>query len=242
MIAALESGSVQQAVDSVRNAKFKTSASARTRSSAPTCIPTSRAKTRNRRPGMQGRPADPRYPAATTRGRHLLRGRLYDRAGHRRREKRRVQGIDRLAIGFSNNEGAPTVAALPPHRAAEEYEALRDASAAFAAKTGSAPVILQLNMGPIPQIPPPRRLDRRVLRSRRFRRRWRARFPHSTKLSPPSPGARPTIAVITSDDATYLETVAPLASAVKSRESGPHPARRRCPRRQRSRMARRRRR
>ena len=30
----------------------------------------------------------------------------------------------------------------------EEYEALRDASAAFATKTGAAPAILQLNMGP----------------------------------------------------------------------------------------------
>ena len=136
-------------------------------------------KTRHPRARVQGRPADPRRPAAATRWTHRVRRCLDDRASHRRREARRVQALaSPLAIGLSNNEGAPTVTALPPHRAAEEYEALRDASAAFAAKTGAAPAILQLNIGPVPQIPPPRRLDRRVLRSRRFRRRWRARFPH----------------------------------------------------------------
>jgi methylmalonyl-CoA mutase len=53
-----------------------------------------------------------------------------------------------LATGFICEETGPTVTALPPRRAAEEYEALRDASAAFAAKTGAAPAILQLNIGP----------------------------------------------------------------------------------------------
>ena len=81
-----------------------------------------------------------------------------------------------IATGLSNTEGAPTVTPLPARRAAEEYEALRDASAAFAASTGAAPAILQLNIGPSAAIPPARRLDRLVLRSRRLRRRWHARF------------------------------------------------------------------
>jgi methylmalonyl-CoA mutase len=53
-----------------------------------------------------------------------------------------------VATGLTCAEGGPTVTPLPPRRAAEEYEALRDASAAFTAKTGAAPAILQLNMGP----------------------------------------------------------------------------------------------
>ena len=121
-----------------------------------------------------------------------------------------------IAIGLSNTEGAPTVTALPPHRAAEEYEALRDASAAFAARTGSPPTILQLNIGPS--------------RNYRLRADWTSSFfaaagfavdgardfattAEATAALTTSPAA---IAVITSDDATYQEIVAPLAAAVKA--------------------------
>lgn len=125
-----------------------------------------------------------------------------------------------LAIGLANSEGAPTVAPLPGHRAAEEYEALRDASAAFAAKTGAAPGILQLNIGP----------------SGRYRLRadWTASFFEAAGFA--VDGVRDfssndaaikalvessaSIAVITSDDATYLETVEPLAKAAKSAKPG----------------------
>ncbi len=120
------------------------------------------------------------------------------------------------ATGLTHTADAPTVTALPPRRAAEEYEALRDASAAFAANTGAAPAILQLNLGP----------------SRKYRLRadWTAAFfeaagfavdgsrefatPEAAVAALASSAAA--IAVITSDDATYLETVAPLAAAVKA--------------------------
>jgi methylmalonyl-CoA mutase len=125
-----------------------------------------------------------------------------------------------IAIGLPGNDGAPTATALPPRRAAEEYEALRNASAAFAAKTGAAPGILQLNIGP----------------SRKYRLRadWTASFFEAAGFA--VDGARDfasnddavkalaeskaSIAVITSDDATYLETVAPLAAAVKAAKPG----------------------
>jgi methylmalonyl-CoA mutase len=127
-----------------------------------------------------------------------------------------------VAIGLPNSEGAPTCTALPPRRAAEEYEALRDASAAFTAKTGAAPAILQLNMGP----------------SRKYRLRadWTAAFFEAAgfavdgkrdfksqdealqALAESAAG----IAVITSDDATYLETVESLAKAVKAAKPGVH--------------------
>lgn len=125
-----------------------------------------------------------------------------------------------MATGLTHADGAPTVAPLPPRRAAEEYEALRDASAAYAAKTGAAPAILQLNIGP----------------SGRYRLRadWTASFFEASGFAidgkrdftgndeavaalVDSPAA---IAVITSDDATYLEAVEPLAKAVKAAKPG----------------------
>lgn len=120
-----------------------------------------------------------------------------------------------IATGLTNSEGAPTITALPARRAAEEYEALRNASAAFTVKTGAAPGILQLNIGP----------------SGRYRLRadWTTSFFEAAGFS--VDGARDFagageavealaatkagIAVITADDATYLETVAPLAAAGK---------------------------
>jgi methylmalonyl-CoA mutase len=127
-----------------------------------------------------------------------------------------------IATGFLCEETGPTVTALPPRRAADEYEALRDASAAFAAKTGATPAILQLNMGP----------------SRKYRLRadWTAAFFEAAGFA--IDGKRDfksqddaikalletgaTIAVITSDDANYLEVVEPLAKAVKAAKPGIH--------------------
>lgn len=127
-----------------------------------------------------------------------------------------------IASGLTNNEGAPTVKPLPPHRAAEEYEALRDASAAFTEKTGAAPAILQLNMGP----------------SRKYRLRadWTAAFFEAAgfavdgKRDFKSPEdalaalmeSQAAIAVITSDDATYLDTAATLATTFKAAKPGVH--------------------
>ncbi len=111
-------------------------------------------------------------------------------------------------------------APIPQRRAAEEYEALRDASAAFEEKTGSPPVILQLNMGP----------------SRRYRLRadWTASFFEAggfkidgatdfegTEDAVAALTASPAgIAVITSDDATYGECVESLAKAIKAAQPG----------------------
>ncbi len=123
-----------------------------------------------------------------------------------------------------SGESTPNAASssLPARRAAEEYEALRDASAAFAAKTGAAPSILQLNIGP----------------SRKYRLRadWTAAFFEAAgfavdgkrdfKSADDAVAAlaesQAAIAVITSDDATYLETAESLAKAVKAAKSGVH--------------------
>jgi methylmalonyl-CoA mutase len=104
------------------------------------------------------------------------------------------------------------------HRSAEEYEALRDASAAYEEKTGAPPTILQLNMGP----------------SRRYRLRadWTAAFFEAAGFKidgandfdtvedavaavEKAQKANTNILVITSDDKNYAECVVPLAKAIK---------------------------
>ncbi len=125
-------------------------------------------------------------------------------------------------LAVDHTPTAECASSLPPRRAAEEFEALRDASAAFAAKTGAAPAILQLNIGP----------------SRKYRLRadWTAAFFEAAGFA--IDGKRDfktiddavsalaessaTIAIITSDDATYLESVEPLAQAIKSAKPGTH--------------------
>lgn len=125
-----------------------------------------------------------------------------------------------VATGLTCAEGGLTITPLPPRRAAEEYEALRDASAAFAAITGAAPAILQLNMGP----------------SRKYRLRadWTAAFFEAAGFAVDGKRdfksaddalaalteSQAAIAVITSDDATYLETAESLAKAVKAAKPG----------------------
>jgi methylmalonyl-CoA mutase len=104
---------------------------------------------------------------------------------------------------------------VPQRRAAEEFEALRDASAVYKEQTGSPPTILQLNMGP----------------SRRYRLRadWTTSFfeaggfriDGATDFDGVSAAvdalkaSSASIAVITSDDATYQDCVEALAKAVK---------------------------
>jgi methylmalonyl-CoA mutase len=124
------------------------------------------------------------------------------------------------ASGLANSGETTSVTPLKAHRAAEEYEALRDASAAFAAKTGAAPAILQLNIGP----------------SGRYRLRadWTASFFEAAGFAVDGAhdfatiddavqafsASKTTIAVITSDDATYQESVVPLATAIQSAKPG----------------------
>ncbi|MGD7653882.1 MAG: methylmalonyl-CoA mutase family protein [Verrucomicrobiales bacterium] len=114
------------------------------------------------------------------------------------------------------SEGTLEIKPLATRRAVEEYEALREASAAFAGKTGAAPAIIQLNMGP----------------SRRYRLRadWTASFFEAAGFNVEGAtdfddvdaavaalaNSKAAIAVITSDDDTYQEVVAPLAKAVKA--------------------------
>lgn len=109
---------------------------------------------------------------------------------------------------------------FPPHRAAEEFESLRDACDAHAARTGSAPAILQLNIGPS--------------RNYRLRADWTSAFfqvagftvdgardfPEANDAIAALKDSPARIAVIASDDASYLDCAVRLATAIKAAKPG----------------------
>lgn len=215
MLAALESGSVQQAVEAVCKAKFQNIRRRKDKVIGSNMYPDLKGKKlavlspeckAAQAPLPSAEPAPISLSADATMMEQAIAA-----------AKNGASKISiAIATGLTNSEGAPSIPALTQHCAAEEYEALRDASAAFTAKTGSAPSILQLNIGP----------------SRKYRLRadWTAAFFEAVGFA--VDGARDfntnedaiaalteskaSIAVITSDDATYLEAVAPLATAAKA--------------------------
>ena len=217
MPACLENGSIQQAVQAVCQAKFQNIRRRKDKIVGANMYPDLKGKkldvlTPECKAGQVPPNATPPAPAPVTASMDAAMVEQAIAAANNGAGK----GSIAIAIGLSNTEGAPTVTALPPHRAAEEYEALRDAAAAFADRTGNAPVILQLNIGP----------------SRKYRLRadWTSSFFAAAGFAIDGAGdfataaeaiaaltkSQAAIAVITSDDATYLETVASLAAAAKA--------------------------
>jgi methylmalonyl-CoA mutase len=214
MPANLENGSIQQAVEAVCQAKFQNIRRRKDKIVGSNMYPDLKGKR------LAIKPADSRKSSAPPTAEALApfeKATLVEQA-----IAAALAGATTSQIAAACNPQPSdfTIPALTPHRAAEEYEALRDASAAFAAKTGAAPAILQLNIGP----------------SGRYRLRadWTASFFEAAGFAvdgvrdfattdaavaalTTSPAA---IAVITSDDATYQETVAPLAIAVKAAKPG----------------------
>jgi len=123
------------------------------------------------------------------------------------------------ALGGAAKE-CETVTAIALSRGAEPFEKLRAASARHAAKTGTAPLMFQANIGP----------------SRRYRMRadWTTSFfqvggfkvlgdddfdtTEQAVAAAAASGAR--MAVITSDDETYAKVVPELARALKAKVPG----------------------
>ena len=216
IVACLESGSIQQAVAAVCNAKIQ---NIRRRKD--------KVVGSNMYPDLKGKKLAPKtatapHPKAAPAGRCGFQPQAASSDGTLVSEAiaaatNGASSAD-LAAGLRSQTPAAglTIQPIPQRRAAEEYEALRDASAAFAEKTGGAPAIIQLNIGP----------------SGRYRLRadWTASFFEAAGFaidgsrdfktladaSHAAAGSKASIAVITSDDATYLESVAPLATAVKA--------------------------
>ena len=221
MLAGLENGSVQQSVEAVCKAKLQNIRRRKDKIVGTNMYPDLKGKklavlTPECKSAQAPPAASPPAPAPVTASADATMVEQAIAAA--------LNGATRMALaiatGLTHTDGAPSVTPLPARRAAEEYEALRDASAAFSDKTGAAPAILQLNIGP----------------SGRYRLRadWTASFFEAAGFAidgsrdfataaeavaalAASPAA---IAVITSDDATYQESVAPLATAIKAARPG----------------------
>jgi methylmalonyl-CoA mutase len=221
MLAALEAGSVQQAVQGVTKAKFTNIRRRKDKIVGANMYPDLKGKKLaihcvECRAGQNIPGAQPPQILAITPSNNAAMIEQAVAAAKTGASKLSLA----IATGFLCEETGPTVTPLPQRRAAEEYEALRDASAAFTVKTGAAPAILQLNIGP----------------SRKYRLRadWTAAFFEAAGFA--VDGRRDfksiddavsaltessaAIAVITSEDATYLETVEPLAKAIKAAKPG----------------------
>jgi methylmalonyl-CoA mutase len=215
MLACLEDGSIQQSVNAVCQAKFQNICRRKDKIVGANMYPDLKGKKLEvLTPECKAAKAPPStaQPAAVTASADASMVEQAIAAANHGAGKISIA----IATGLTNGQGAPAITALPARRAAEEYEALRDASAAFAAKTGAAPGILQLNIGP----------------SGRYRLRadWTASFfeaagfvvdgardfPNIEEAVKAITASKAGIAVITSDDATYLETVDPLAAAIKA--------------------------
>jgi len=223
MLAALESGTVQQAVQGVCKAKLQNIRRRKDKIVGSNMYPDLKGKklaihTVECRAGQPIPGAQPPQPLDITVSNNAAMIEQAIAAAKAGATKLSLA----VATGLIGGEPGPEITPLPQRRAAEEYEALRDASAAFAAKTGAAPAILQLNMGP----------------SRKYRLRadWTAAFFEAAgfavdgkrdfKSADDAVAAltesQAAIAVITSDDATYLETTESLAKAVKAAKPGIH--------------------
>jgi methylmalonyl-CoA mutase len=216
MLACLENGSVQQAVEAVCQEKFKNIRTRKDRIIGSNMYPDLKGKklaTKSASAGCQKKPSTEPAP-------HLSIPLAADSSMIEQAITAALAGATAVQIaaatGLTTTPARFEISPLAPRRAAEEYEALRDASAAFAERTAAPPLILQLNIGP----------------SRKYRLRadWTASFFEAAGFTidgtrdfstteeavAAATAAKTRIAVITSDDATYLETVAPLAAAVKA--------------------------
>jgi methylmalonyl-CoA mutase len=214
MLACIENGSVQEAVEAVAQAKFQNIR--RRKDKIVGC---------NRYPDLKGGGLEPKSPSScnqTSAAENDLpaigvfdKDGLIEQAVTAALNGATTSQIVR-ACGVHQDAPPLEVTPLKACRAAEEYEGLRDASIAFAARTGAAPAILQLNIGPSGAY--------------RLRADWTTSFfetagfvvdssrdfadvSQAVNALVESPAG---IAVITSDDATYLEVVAPIAVAAKA--------------------------
>jgi methylmalonyl-CoA mutase len=215
MLACLESGSVQQAVEAVCQEKFKNIRTRKDRIIGSNMYSDLKGKKLATKPAASGQKRIPADAAGLPSIQVSADATMIEQAIAAALSGATAAQIT-AATGLTATAGGLRVPPLAPRRAAEEYETLRDASAAFAERTGAPPLILQLNIGP----------------SRKYRLRadWTASFFEAAGFAIDGTrdfntieeavaavaAAQTEIAVITSDDATYLETVALLAAAVKA--------------------------
>lgn len=107
------------------------------------------------------------------------------------------------------------VTALPKHRLAERFEALRDASDAYLEKTGDRPKIFLANLGTIAQHNARATFAKNFFEVAGIRALTNSGFTDAAACAAAFKESGARIAIICSTDALYEEMVAPVAAALK---------------------------
>ncbi len=111
---------------------------------------------------------------------------------------------------------ATTVTALPRHRVAERFEALRDASDAFMAKSGERPKIFLANLGPVAQHTARATFAKNFFEVAGIEAIGSAGFDDAASCAAGYADSGARIAILCSADTVYDELAVPAAQALKS--------------------------
>ena len=111
---------------------------------------------------------------------------------------------------------ATSVAALPRHRLAEKFEALRDASDAYLAKTGKRPAIFLANLGPIAKHTARASFAKNFFEVGGIEGLTNTGFKDAESCAQAFKKSGATIAILCSADPLYEEMVATVAPALKT--------------------------
>lgn len=118
-----------------------------------------------------------------------------------------------LRAGFG---AGPTVGAIPPGRASEQFEALRAAAEAYAARTGQRPQVFLANMGPVAQHKARSDFATGFFETGGFGVSTNDGFATVEAAAQAAQAAGAPIVVICSADDTYPAIVPPLTQALKA--------------------------
>ncbi|NLL37430.1 MAG: methylmalonyl-CoA mutase [Fretibacterium sp.] len=125
--------------------------------------------------------------------------------------------LGELSAVLSQGERTPPPSYLTPHRWTEQYEALRQRTEAFKARTGDNLKVFLANMGPIPQHKARADFITAFMEVAAFDVLKNEGFPTPEACADAAVQSGADVAVICSTDATYPELVPPLARAINQR-------------------------
>lgn len=123
---------------------------------------------------------------------------------------------DLSAALASGDAAGPAVEPIPAHRAAEQFEALRLAAEAYAARTGARPKVFLANMGPIPQHKARADFSTGFFEAGGFEVIGNDGFATVEEAAQAALASGAGIVTICSTDDTYPEIVPPLTNLIKS--------------------------
>jgi methylmalonyl-CoA mutase len=124
---------------------------------------------------------------------------------------------DLAAALASGDTTGPTIESIPAHRAAEQFETLRMAADAYAARTGARPKVFLANMGPIPQHKARADFSTGFFEAGGFEVIGNDGFTTVEEAAQAALASGAGIVTICSTDDTYPEIVPPLTNLIKSK-------------------------